>query len=122
MTHSEVIAEPERLDTDLCQLTDIADGEAMGFVVTRNEAPLRIFVARKGEQIFGYRNSCPHVGVPLDWNSDKFMSFDRMHLLCGTHGARFRVEDGYCVSGPCQGLRLRPVSVRLEAGRVIAAL
>ncbi len=99
--------------TILCRLDDIPDGQARGFVLDRGGAELRLFVVRRGGRVHGYRNACPHVGVPLDWTEDRFMTLDGTHLLCGTHGAQFRVEDGYCVLGPCKGKSLTPLPVRL---------
>jgi len=58
-------------------------------------------VLRDGNTVRGHANSCPHVGSPLDWAPDRFIALDGFHLLCGTHGALFRPQDGYCVSRPC---------------------
>src|SRR5258705_313796 len=43
---------------------------------------------------------------------------DGRHFQCSTHGARFRIADGYCVAGPCQGERLAAVAVTVEDGVV----
>jgi nitrite reductase/ring-hydroxylating ferredoxin subunit len=43
-------------------------------------------------------------------------------IVCSAHGARFRIEDGLCTSGPCHGESLEAVPVRLdEEGRVVVA-
>lgn len=105
----------------LCALSDIPDGQAKGIEGGQGERTVKVLVARRGDRAFGYYNACPHVGVPLDWGDDRFMSLDGQHLQCGTHGALFRVEDGFCISGPCQGRRLRPLAVSVDAdGRVVA--
>lgn len=114
--------------TVLCRVEDIPDGDARGFTLDGAGAGAggetgganRILVARRGPHLFGYRNVCPHAGTPLDWTEGRFMSFDRTHLLCGTHGALFRVEDGLCVLGPCLGRALTPVALRIENGTVHA--
>jgi nitrite reductase/ring-hydroxylating ferredoxin subunit len=95
----------------LCRLDDIPDGEGLGF---ESESDEKIFVVRQGDCVYGYQNSCPHAGSPLDWLENQFMSLDKSHILCATHGAEFRIEDGYCVLGPCRGQSLQtvPVSVR----------
>lgn len=103
----------------LCRIEDITDGQARGFVVGGQD----ILVARRGGRVYGYVNSCPHAGSPLDWTPDRFMSLDGRHLQCATHGALFRVEDGACVAGPCRGRALATVPVAIDPdGRVVAAI
>lgn len=107
----------------LCRLADIPDGQARGFTTDgpadSGTAQRRLLVARRGGRVFAYVNSCPHVGLPLDWQPDRFMSPDGTFLHCATHGARFRVEDGFCVHGPCAGRSLTPVPVALVDGAVV---
>ena len=103
----------------LCRLTDIPDGEARGFTVETAAGKRDILVHRDGDIVRGSVNSCPHVGSPLDWAPDRFISLDGFHLLCGTHGALFRPDDGYCVSGPCAGDSLERVTVRLIEDEVL---
>ena len=103
----------------LCRLGDIGDGEARGFVIGEGLEQRDIFVVRDGAQVFGYVNSCPHVGTPLDWTPDEFMSEDGTYIMCRTHGALFEIADGRCVAGPCAGDRLTPVALEVDAeGRV----
>lgn len=87
------------LDIALCHLDDIPDGEAKGFEIDRPEEIIDIIVVRRGGYIFGYRNSCPHIGTPLNWVEDDYMTLDKQHILCAAHGAEFRIEDGYCLRG-----------------------
>ena len=110
----------------LCALEDIPDGTAKGFTVAGTEGEagedgeaIEIFVVRLGEALHGYRNFCPHIGSPLDWKPDSFMSDDGKLLRCATHGALFRPDDGYCVDGPCEGDSLRRVEVTLSDGSVV---
>lgn len=102
----------------LCRPEEIADGTARGFVLGQRAARQEVLVHRHGQDLRAYVNACPHVGTPLDWQPDRFMSPDGRHLQCATHGALFRVEDGLCVAGPCRGRRLTPVAVRLVDGLV----
>lgn len=107
----------------LCHLTEIPDGTARGFDWDRGgERPVPILVFRRGEQVYGYRNACPHIGVPLEMDPDRFMNREGTHLQCSTHGALFRVDDGMCVEGPCVGRPLRPVPLVVDGeGRVMPA-
>ncbi len=113
--------------TALCRLSEIEDGEARGFTLVGAGAgadageagpagdgdALLIFVVRQGDAAYGYRNSCPHQSIPLDWGGfngeGRYISADSGNILCATHGAEFRVEDGFCIWGPCAGYHLRPV-------------
>src|SRR5579875_326885 len=95
----------------LCKLAAIPDGEG--------EAQRLIFVIRQGERVYAYVNSCPHAGTPLDWTPNRFLTYDKRHILCATHGARFRIYDGYCFAGPCQGDRLTALPVAVVDGEVV---
>ncbi len=97
----------------LCRIADIPDGGGKWFVLDRAENDA-IFVLRRGDRLFAYRNRCPHRGTPLDWLPDRFIDAAGEYILCATHGALFRFEDGVCIAGPCSGARLEPVQIRRE--------
>ena len=103
----------------LCRFEEIPEGEGIGLALGQGEARRLIFVVRQGTKVHGYVNSCPHVGTPLDMIPDRFMTMDKRHILCMTHGARFRVYDGYCFTGPCQGRSLAKLALALEDGEVL---
>ncbi len=104
----------------LCKLDEIEDGQAKSFTFGEGADEREIFVVREDDQVFGYVNSCPHLGTPLNWDGDRFISDDSGLILCATHGALFEIEDGECVSGPCAGQSLEAASVTVDAeGRVV---
>jgi len=70
-----------------------------------------IFVVRTKKGFYAYENRCPHRGTPLNWLPDKFLTFDNELIQCATHGAQFRIEDGFCVWGPCEGDCLEKVKI-----------
>ncbi len=80
------------------------------------------FLVRKDDQLFLYRNSCPHLGTPLNWEEDRFLDPDGDLIQCATHGALFRIEDGYCLSGPCAGANLMAVPFLIVDGMVTLQL
>jgi nitrite reductase/ring-hydroxylating ferredoxin subunit len=103
----------------LCPLAAIADGESAGFVATRPDGErLGVLAVRRDAQVFAYVNSCPHTGAPLDFLPGTFLTLDKTLIQCATHGALFRIEDGFCVKGPCAGKSLVPVAVAVEDGAV----
>ena len=72
----------------------------------------------RGTRVLVYVNSCPHIGLPLEPVPDRFLDRKREMIVCAAHGARFRIEDGKCVSGPCIGEVLEVVPVAIIAGEV----
>lgn len=104
----------------VCRVTDIKDDEARGFVAVVGKKQRNIVAARRGDEVFVYINLCPHAGHLLDIVPDRFFGPDAPdHLRCGVHGALFRIQDGYCVSGPCEGASLRRVPTEIRDGQVI---
>ncbi|MEP1030606.1 MAG: Rieske 2Fe-2S domain-containing protein, partial [Alphaproteobacteria bacterium] len=77
-----------------------------------------VMAIRQGDTVFAYVNSCPHVGTPLDMWPGRFLTRDGEYILCATHGALFRIEDGHCVAGPCVGRGLTPIDARVVNGVV----
>jgi nitrite reductase/ring-hydroxylating ferredoxin subunit len=72
------------------------------------------FAICKDGNIYAYRNHCPHVGSPLDWQPNQFFSDDKQELICHTHGARFNPINGDCIAGPCpRGLFPLPIKETL---------
>ena len=80
-----------------------------------------MFVVRREDNVFGYVNICPHARTPLDWTPDQFLNRDMTNLLCATHGAQFRIDDGFCVAGPCPGASLTRVPITITNGDVVIA-
>ncbi len=104
----------------LCALADIGDPGAKGFVFRTGEALFLGFVVRRGEGVAGYVDRCPHAGMPLALAPDRYLTAAGDLILCSSHGALFRTEDGVCVGGPCAGKALEGWKVGVEGGEVVA--
>lgn len=63
-----------------------------------------------------YLNRCRHIPIPIDGGSKQYLTHDGEFLLCGTHGALYRRDDGMCVAGPCLHLALERLEVAEEQG------
>ena len=63
-----------------------------------------------------YLNRCRHLPVPIDGGSKQYLTRGGEYLLCGTHGALYRRDDGVCVAGPCLHLALEKLPVLEENG------
>jgi len=108
-----------RVSTDLCAVADIPDGGSNGFFVDTADGRLLYMAIRRGPKVFVYVNSCPHTGMPLDFQPGRFLNADGTLIQCSTHGAEFRIDDGFCVSGPCEGDHLTAVETAIRGGRVL---
>ena len=106
-------------DNKLCNLSDIEDGNRAAFTAEFDGKTNMVLAVRNGERVTVYLNSCPHTGAPLDLNEGKFLSGERKHIICSTHGALFKIEDGYCISGPCRSSSLEAVPVTIKNGDVL---
>jgi nitrite reductase/ring-hydroxylating ferredoxin subunit len=102
----------------ICDIDVIPERGAKGFSIQNDSAVLEFFIVRKDNRFHGYINRCPHTGVNLNWQADQFLNTDGGLIQCSTHGARFRINDGYCVYGPCAGQRLVPIKLTLEHGKI----
>lgn len=96
----------------LCPLADLPAPTARGFAL----ADISLVVVHIDATLAVYRNSCPHLGVELNWLPDQFLDVDQRLLQCAMHGALFRPADGHCLYGPCRGAALTAVPWRLVDG------
>lgn len=69
--------------------------------------------------LHAYLNRCEHLPIPLDAGGGRFLSGDGQHLVCQTHGAQYRISDGLCDAGPCQGASLQRFEVFERSGRLV---
>ena len=110
-----------RAGINLGPLDLIADGKARNYVLRIGDKRFHGFVVRRGEAVFGYVDRCPHAGLPLAQELDRYLTPDGDLIMCSWHGAVFTVEEGTCVGGPCVGARLSPWPVEAREGRIVTA-
>ena len=105
----------------LCAENDIADPGSRAFVLQIGEAYFHGFVVRKDGAVAGWVDRCPHQGVPLAIELDRYLTRDGELILCGWHGAVFKPLTGECVGGPCAGGRLTRWPVEASGGVIRTA-
>ncbi len=103
---------------DICTIDDIPANRARGFTIELNDETFDFFIVRKDDSIYGYINSCPHTGVNLEWMPDKFLDLSGSVIQCSTHGAQFRIENGFCIYGPCLGRYLERVELEVRDNNI----
>lgn len=102
----------------LCRLDELLEGQARGFDPL-GEGGDSLFALRCDGQVRLYRNSCPHLQVPLQYRKDRYLSADGRRIVCYAHGAQFLPDSGLCVHGPCLGERLPALECRVEDGWLV---
>ena len=112
--------------TTLCELDDIDNESGKELVIDKggdggDKWPFRMFVVRRGDEVWGYVNSCPHQHIPLNYFPDRFVSQDKQFIMCANHAALFNFDDGYCISGPCAGETLQRVPIDVRDGKLVIA-
>lgn len=97
---------------------DLDDPGCREFSIGDGDWPFKGFVVRHGSNVHAYQNFCAHVGHPLNWAPDAFLTKDRSQIICASHGAVYEIESGECVAGPCRGKALRRVDCEVRNGTV----
>jgi len=104
----------------LCALADLRDPGSYEFSWGDGDWPVSLFLVRRGDGVFAFVNRCPHAGHELNLMPNEFLTSDGELILCRSHGARFRPDDGFCVLGPCPGASLEAFAVAVVDGDVVA--
>ncbi len=105
----------------LCDLSDLVEGTACSFEFSEGASTQEVVLVRKAHRVYGWLNRCPHQGMTLNWFPGQFLSSDGEYIQCTNHDALFRIDDGLCVAGPCSGMSLSPVAVKISGGQVMLA-
>lgn len=104
--------------TRLMSSHKLKEGQSKGFFIEN----INLFIVRYQGTVVAYINSCPHRKVPLEWVPDQFLDYDKQFIHCATHGALFTIEDGLCISGPCNRQSLQQLLVEERHGDIYCTL
>jgi nitrite reductase/ring-hydroxylating ferredoxin subunit len=102
-------------------LDQIDDGKARNFVLQLRAGRFHGFVVRRGSEVHGYVDRCPHAGVPLAQTLDDYMTRGGEMIVCSWHGALFDIASGACLGGPCMGQSLTHWPVAVVDGVITTA-
>lgn len=109
----------EMRETIVGRFDDIEDRGCREFSIGDGDWPFKGFVVRSGDRVYAYQNFCVHVGHPLNWTPDDFLTPEKDKIVCASHGALYDIETGACAGGPCRGKALRPVDCEVRDGLVV---
>lgn len=99
----------------LCHSNEISEGKSKGFQIGERF----VFAVKKNGQFYVYENSCPHLGIQLEWQPNEFLDDSASLIQCSTHGALFKIDNGECLSGPCAGQSLIAVDFTINNEHLI---
>lgn len=95
----------------LCNKQEVTEGNPRGFSLDLEQGKFELFLVKHDDVIYAYKNHCPHLGIPLNWQPNEFLSIEQTHIQCSTHGALFNPDNGHCIMGPCAGENLTSLSI-----------
>ena len=102
----------------LCAVEDIPDGNSTEFIAPFKGRDRSLIALRKGDDVYLYLNICPHIGLPLDFTPNQFLNLEKTYILCANHMAQFEIETGICISNPCPGEKLTPISFEIRNNQI----
>lgn len=102
------------MEQQLCRIDDLDNPGTKAFDTESGS----IFIVRQDDQVYAYKNSCPHRGIRLEWQPDQFLDYEKQYIQCSTHGALFTLDSGKCIVGPCNGQSLQSLQCRTDDGIV----
>lgn len=102
----------------LCPLDQMVEGQARGFDPFESGRDSVFALVHRGE-VRVYRNSCPHLDVPLEYRKDRYLSATGHRVICYAHGAQFMPDSGECVFGACLGQWLTALEYQCVDGLLV---
>ena len=93
-----------------------------GLRITYREGPFEeeaILLKLSDGGVRAYKNECRHLPLRLDDREPRELwDTEGTHLVCSSHGARYRPTDGLCVAGPCEGSHLRELPLVVDGSEI----
>ena len=99
---------------------ELAAGRTKKFVLQCDGREVEAFVLNHGGAFYAYVNRCCHIPMTMDWVENQFLSEDRRHIQCATHGALYEPDSGECIAGPPVGQCLTAVPLVVRDGMILA--
>jgi nitrite reductase/ring-hydroxylating ferredoxin subunit len=103
----------------VAKVDELPPGRVKKFWLVCDKYRVDAFIVNDQGSFHAYVNRCRHMSTPLDFVRDQFLSEDRQHLMCYTHGALYEPATGLCIAGPCKGELLYRLPVRVDRGDVL---
>jgi len=103
----------------IARVEEMGPGSVKKFWLICQKNRVDAFLINYQGTFHAYVNRCRHMTTPLDFVRYQFFTEDGSHLVCLTHGALYEPASGLCLEGPCKGLSLYPLPVKVDQGEVL---
>lgn len=80
-----------------------------------------LILSRCGDQVRAFRNRCTHADYPLQRADGRLIVQEGRYVVCAVHGASYRLDDGACAGGPCNGRALEAIAIIVRDGVIFTA-
>ncbi len=102
----------------LARLDDLPEASALIVYAGSGEARVALILTRLHGVASCFRNRCAHANYPLQRADGRLLVQEARYLVCAAHGASYRLDDGACAGGPCNGAGLERVAIVVREGVV----
>ncbi len=102
----------------ICKTSDLIANGTKTYDIKLKTGTLSLVITKTGDNVFAYENKCPHLWVSLNSAAKELNSSCKQYIQCSSHFAQFKKETGYCIYGPCKGLSLVKLDIRIENGNI----
>ena len=106
---------------ELARVAEVPDAGALVVDIEHEGGRISLILTRRGESVQCFVNRCTHADYPLQRADGRVLVQEERYLVCGAHGASYRLDDGACAGGPCNGKGLTRVAIRVRDGAVLTA-
>lgn len=106
----------------VCSLTELKESKSLGIEINHDNVTEQYLLIYHENSVHSYLNRCPHTGVNLEWMPNQFLDTSEKFIQCSTHGALFKIEDGFCLRGPCIGDKLKFIDNCVEKDNIYLIL
>ncbi|NIB40384.1 Rieske 2Fe-2S domain-containing protein [Pseudomaricurvus alkylphenolicus] len=108
--------------TRLANLAELQEGRVREAMFGSGKDAFRLLLMREGDAVRVWLNRCPHFGIPLNNEPNRFVLLPERKIMCAFHCAVFRIDDGHCEDGPVKGDTLTPIEIQIdERGDILIA-
>jgi nitrite reductase/ring-hydroxylating ferredoxin subunit len=106
----------------LAKINDVKKGQWYEYSLQTNTGYISVMLRFKNGKYIAYENLCPHQGRRMDYAAGQFLITDSGNIVCPSHGAEFKPENGLCINGPCLGESLKTIQIKTNEEDIFAII